>query len=409
MAMQEDRSHTAKDVARVYEESYVNDVNCSEFGGILLAAEGDADEDYEKAEARLQEARETYRLLSEMLEEKTKDLKAFEIRQAAQLLMVPLERYENKKKPQESFESYVSRLGPIKNQWQITGVLGEGGSAYVCEAIDLFTGEVVAAKLGKDTSQIPTTGAEFSIYEELEKLSESVGATLDFPKVHHFGRYGIYEVLVMERLGPSLHDLHYSFCGRMPVSAVMKIGIEILRRIEVLHSINVLHCDVKPANILSGVRGDGAWHLTDFDLSCAVRDADTGSVIVERGYEFRGTLHFAPRKAHEGYSHCRLSDLESLGYVLLYLLKGTLPWMEEDKENSVDNNLCMLLKRAVALGESSFFSGVPQEMKRYFAVLERSISVDTPPYNELKSLLNDVIDNSFDDEVVSSSDSNSMN
>lgn len=409
MVRQEERSHTVKDAARVYEESYVNDLNCSEYGGVLLMAEVDADEDLKKAEARLQEAREMHQLLSEVLEEKTKDLKDIEMKQAAQLLMVPLERYENKKKPQESFESYVLRLGPINNQWKITGVLGEGGSAYVCEAIDLFTGEVVAAKLGKDTRHKPTTEAEFSIYEELEKLSESVGATLYFPKVHHFGRYGIYEVLVMERLGPSLHDLHYSFCGRMPVNAVMKIGIEILRRIEVLHNINVLHCDVKPANILSGVRGDGAWHLTDFDLSCAVRDADTGSVIVERGYEFRGTLHFAPRKAHEGYSHCRLSDLESLGYVLLYMLKGTLPWIVEDGENSADNDICILLKRDVALGRSSFFRGVPQEMKRYFAVLERSISVDTPPYDELKSLLHDVIDNSFDDKVISSSDSDSMN
>lgn len=100
-----------------------------------------------------------------------------------------------------------------------------------------------------------------------------------------------------------------------------------LEILEGVHNLGILHRDIKPENILIGP--DGQQHklyLADYGLSRIWLQQD-GSHIPEVKRQFLlGTVKFASMNSHKELELSRRDDLESLGYVLAYLFKGSLPW-----------------------------------------------------------------------------------
>jgi casein kinase 1 len=97
---------------------------------------------------------------------------------------------------------------------------------------------------------------------------------------------------------------------------------------ESIHNRNVIHRDLKPENILLG-RTDNEAHmiyLVDFGISKVFRDNQGRHISFKENKPFIGTTRYASIAAHNGNELGRKDDLESLGYVLIFLLKGVLPW-----------------------------------------------------------------------------------
>lgn len=134
--------------------------------------------------------------------------------------------------------------------------------------------------------------------------------------------------MAIELLGPSLEDL-FVYCGRkLSLKTVLLIAEQLISRIEVFHEMSYIHRDLKPENILIGMEESAQTvYLIDFGLAKRWKNPTTNEHIPYRDKKsLTGTARYASANTHLGIEQSRRDDLEGAGYVILYLLKGELPW-----------------------------------------------------------------------------------
>ncbi len=135
--------------------------------------------------------------------------------------------------------------------------------------------------------------------------------------------------MVMDLLGPSLED-QFNKCGRhFSLKTVLMVADQMLERVELMHSRHLIHRDIKTPNFVTDAgRENGNFiYCIDFGLSKRYRHPRTLQHIPQReGRSLTGTPRYASINNHLGVEPSRRDDLESIGYVLVYFLKGGLPW-----------------------------------------------------------------------------------
>jgi serine/threonine protein kinase len=160
------------------------------------------------------------------------------------------------------------------------------------------------------------------------KLYNTLQGGSGIANVKWCGVDGEENVLVIDLLGPSLEDL-LVYCGRkFTLKTVLMLADQMITRIEFMHSKGYLHRDIKPDNFLMGLgRKANQVYIIDFGLAKRYRDSTTNRHIPYReNKNLTGTARYASCNTHLGIEQSRRDDLESLGYVLLYFLRGSLPW-----------------------------------------------------------------------------------
>lgn len=213
----------------------------------------------------------------------------------------------------------LKRIG----KYVVLEVLGRGGMGVVYRALDNQLGREVAIKtLTRGVSEDPEMLARF--YEEGRKT-----ARLKHPHivtVYDLGEENGIPYIVMERVeGASLEKL-ISDNSPLTVMDRLRIVAEMCAALGYAHANNVIHRDVKPANIF--VQPDGNAKLLDFGI--ARLDRRSQEISLTRTGHIVGTVpYIAPERLKDKFIDGR-SDIFSIGIVLYQLMTGQLPFTGED-------------------------------------------------------------------------------
>jgi serine/threonine protein kinase len=165
-----------------------------------------------------------------------------------------------------------------------------------------------------------------------------------------------------------------------------------------MHSRNFVHRDLKPNNIAVGVgQKAGIVYLIDFGLAKQFRDPNTHMHIPYINmHGLTGTAVFASIHSHIGWELGRRDDLESLAYILIYFLRGSLPWQSCHQEGCQDVKEDFVLKLKQQINVHDLCHNLPVEFRK-FLEYARSLSFDDKPdYNYLYDLFDGLLSHSKD-------------
>ncbi|EFC43950.1 predicted protein [Naegleria gruberi] len=216
------------------------------------------------------------------------------------------------------------------------------------------------------------------------------------PRVYWYGSEGAYNIMVMDLLGPSLESLFKKCNRKFSLKTVLMLADQMIQRVEFTHRRNFVHRDIKPDNFLMGRKPSSSGqvssststtangNLSNFGLS-KMYISDKGHIPLRKDKHLTGTARYASLNNHKGYEQSRRDDLESLGYVLLYFLRGTLPWQgltgktKEDHYNNIYNK-----KKNIKV--VSLCKGLPIEFATYLNYTRGLKFFQEPDYLYLRNL-----------------------
>ncbi|XP_018469794.2 casein kinase 1-like protein 1 [Raphanus sativus] len=274
-----------------------------------------------------------------------------------------------------------SRVG---NKFRLGRKIGSGSFGEIYLGTNIQTNEEVAIKLESVKTKHPQLLYESKLYKILQ------GGT-GVPNVKLYGVEGDYNVLVIDLLGPSLEDL-FNFCSRkLSLKSVLMLADQMINRVEYFHSKSFLHRDLKPDNFLMGLgRRANQVYIIDFGLAKKYRDSTTHQHIPYReNKNLTGTARYASMNTHLGIEQSRRDDLESLGYILMYFLKGSLPW-QGLKAGNKKQKYERISEKKVSTSIEVLCRGYPSEFASYFHYCRSLRFDDKPDYAYLKRIFRDL-------------------
>lgn len=210
----------------------------------------------------------------------------------------------------------------LNGRYKLLDRIGSGGMSLVYKAQDMSLGRVVAVKMLHES----LTGDEAFLRRFHQEAHAAANLTHpNIVTVHDIGQDRYRHYIVMEYVdGVTLKDVireqqHTS--RNMPIDRVLNLVIQTCAGIGYAHRANLVHCDVKPHNIL--VTPDDRVKVADFGIARAISEA------TQQESKVWGTpQYFSPEQA-AGESATPASDVYSIGVVMFEMLSGRLPFEAE--------------------------------------------------------------------------------
>jgi serine/threonine-protein kinase len=239
----------------------------------------------------------------------------------------------------------------LNKRYRLLNPLGAGGMAVVYKAQDLSLGRLVAIKILREPH---THDPEFLARFQQEARAAANLTHPNIVTVHDFGRDAGRSYIVMEYIeGKDLKTLIKDAEGPLKLDKALDISIQVCAGIGYAHRAGLVHCDLKPQNIL--VTAEGRVKVTDFGIARAMitlKPDEQNDVV------WGSPQYYSPEQA-AGESPTPASDVYSIGVVMYEMLAGRLPFVA-----SSPNALAMMHLREEPPLLSLFNPALPETLER---------------------------------------------
>ena len=301
------------------------------------------------------------------------------------------------KESEDEKSDFISQNKIIFKKYKPIKRIGKGTFSSVYIALYLEKNNYVAIKAEKKNKN----GVELL---ETEAFFLYSLRGFGIPEVISYGRTKTHNILVMPLLGQSLLDLIIMMGKNLHMNDICLIALQILERIEWVHSKNIVYRDIKPENFLFGKRDPEVLYLIDFGLCKKYKSSKTGKHILPKNLgKFTGTSRYASIYSMAGNEQSRRDDIESIGYMIIFLMKKKLPW-QGIKGNSYKECYHKLYIMKKNIETEELCTGLPKEMFDYMNNAKSLKFEEEPNYNYLKNLFKTILEKNkfnFDKNIFS--------
>lgn len=278
----------------------------------------------------------------------------------------------------------------ISSRWKILTLQGSGSFGKVFLVWDIDKQEHCAMKIEENKND-DKLKAESKILMSLSTVNQR---RQGIPLMHWYGtdtNFSQLNFMVTDMLGPNLEDL-FTLCNRkFSLKTVLMIAEGALGLIEYIHEKSIIHRDIKPENFLVGINNNShLLFIIDFGLSQKYRDSNTHSHITfKENRPLVGTARYMSLNNHLGIEASRRDDLESLGYMLIYFMNGSLPWQGIDSPNKQEKYERIKEKKMKTQIES-YCKNLPPEFTVFLNFVRNLMFDEKPDYMFLSKLFDDL-------------------
>lgn len=267
---------------------------------------------------------------------------------------------------------------------------GTFGEVYLGEIVEGKS--QVAVKLEPQNSWIqPTLMNEGNVYRKLGYNVERI------PYLHWFGFYGsnhAFAGMILELLGDNLYQVWLQQHQEFSLKTMLMLIDETLTCLETIHSRGCIHRDISPNNFSISHHSSPHQKIHIFDFGHALILPRQGQMVfrstsqfssLNRSIKVTGTPRFASLFAHKVALPSYRDDLESLGYVWVYFMKGRLPW-QGVKASSHEEKLLRIGKNKEDISLEVLCDRLPDEFIAYFTYVRNLNYLQRPDYDEIRNM-----------------------
>jgi serine/threonine protein kinase len=273
----------------------------------------------------------------------------------------------------------------IYNRFKLLNKIGQGSFGDVYIGKDIKKNRDIAIKRERRDKKY-ILKHEFHVYKAIQTSKSKNKPRI--PHVFWYGCHDGYQVLVMEYLGNSLETLLNKYCkGYFSIKTTFMLAIQILDQLALLHCMGYIHRDIKPENFLMGV-GDNDRNVYMVDLGLAKEFKKKSHIKELTGKNLVGTARYSSSNSHKGIELSRRDDLESLGYLLIYFMKGSLPW-QGLQAKSKSEKYRLIGEKKINIDMSELCQDLPETMILYMNYVKNLKFKERPDYYYLRNLFVD--------------------
>ena len=264
--------------------------------------------------------------------------------------------------------------------------IGSGSFGQIYQCLNKKTNEIVACKIESINELKP------QLYHE-SKIMILMKNCTGFPTCYDFIITDQDKILIMDYLGPNLDVIMNKLPSdennmkKFTIKTSLMIMIQGIERLKSLHEKGIIHRDIKPENFVIGPKKkERLIYLIDFGLSKKIsNDKLLPSIKTDRN--IIGTMRYISMNTHQGYEQGRRDDLESLFYIIIYFIKGELPWQNIKSKTRAEKYTKIFEIKKMVTENGELIDGLPLEMGKILEYILGLNFIEKPNYLMMKNAI----------------------
>ena len=291
------------------------------------------------------------------------------------------QKYENSNLDLDSEEDYFK----INETYTIllTKKIGSGSFGQIYQCLNKETNKILVCKIESINELKPQLYHEYKIMLLMKNCT-------GFPTCYDFIFTDQDKILIMDYLGPNLDTIMNKLPSqdkikKFSLKTSLMIMIQCIERLKSLHEKNIIHRDIKPENFVIGQKNkERIIYLIDFGLSKKISN-DKIIPTIKEDRNIIGTMRYISMNTHKGYDQGRRDDLESLFYIIIYFIKGELPWQNIKCKSKTEKyeKIYEIKKKVTESGE--LVDDLPEEMGKILEYILGLGFIEKPNYQMMKT------------------------